>query len=127
MIFVSNDPATDSAHEPSTLRAENYLDFFQTALKEEAVAQRQECEDHALFRVPFAIATGITDPRFVVLVIHHMTYVSICTTTYDLDPAKRSRQNSLNPYIGFVLSCTCCDRDAENWLNTLLVVRPPRT
>ena len=55
--------AIDSADAP--LACENYLNFFTDALKQEAAALNQECEDHALYNVPLYKASGYghADPR----------------------------------------------------------------
>ena len=54
-------PHEDCA-DPSSLRLENYKDYFELALELETDAQLQECEDHALFKVPIT-KNGPTDPR----------------------------------------------------------------
>lgn len=51
-------PPTD---QPAALEADDYHTYFQNALIKEAAALQQECEDHALYKVPLANAQR--DPR----------------------------------------------------------------
>lgn len=56
------NPSTDT-EETNILGPNNYEAFFGAALEVECSALRQECEDHALFRVPLVRTSLTTDPR----------------------------------------------------------------
>ncbi|KAK3714514.1 hypothetical protein LTR37_007820 [Vermiconidia calcicola] len=51
------------------LTPQNYHDYFQGALKQEGAALQQECDDHALFRVPL-VRNGNMDPRPAMFTLH---------------------------------------------------------
>lgn len=59
---IAGSPPTDMA-EMKILRPNTYEAFFGAALEVECSALRQECEDHALFRVPLVKSFATTDPR----------------------------------------------------------------